>query len=100
MGKIRNGFHFLGLCFTTSQNLNEASKKKPCKVSLHKRCFHRALEKVKLMQESAGSPEKVQSYLKRWARWWARMHGDLDEGEIWGVWLSSRFHGLFSFQYM
>ena len=70
MGKIHEGFHFLGRCFKRTQTLQNCSKTKPqTAVSLHKRCYHRAFEKVKLMQASAGSPEKVQSYLKRWARW-------------------------------
>ena len=46
-----------------------------------------ALEKVKLMQASAGSPEKVQSYLRRWARWWAKMHCDIGYEDVMGAWL-------------
>ena len=49
MGKIHDGFHFLGLCFKRTQPLKKCSKTKPqTAVSLHKRCYHRALEKVKL----------------------------------------------------
>ena len=87
MGKIHEGFHFLGLCFKRTQTLQNCSKTKPrTAVSLHKRCYHRALEKVKLMQASAGSPEKVQSYLRRWARWWAKMHGDIGYEDVMGAW--------------
>ena len=64
-------------------------------VNLHKRCYHRALEKVKLMQASAGSPEKVHSYLRRWARWWAIMHGDIGYEDVMGAWIEGDRRGSF-----
>ncbi len=93
-GELKSGFHFLGINYAVTQIQQKINTqtiknplptrpfKKPCKqrivrtklvVSLHKRTYHRARQKIKLMQEGASSLADVQSYISRWSRFWALM---------------------------
>ncbi len=92
MGHIESGFHFLGINFSVARTLESPQKnvspKNQVEVSLHPRSIHRSIDKAKLMQEEvhalnnapasgAGPPAEVQSYVYRWANWWANQHPQL-----------------------
>ena len=71
MGKIKKGFHFLGVNFAVSRN-QQSKNQEPIKVGvdLHPRTCRRALDTVAVMQQDAVNPAKIQRYLSRWAAWW------------------------------
>ena len=68
MGRLQHGFHFLGCEFEVSQN--PQTKTQETTVTLHKRSYRRALDKVQAMRDDAVHPAKMQRYLIRWATWW------------------------------
>ena len=67
MGKLRDGFHFLGVQFEVSQN---PQTKIQVSTQLHPRTYARARTKIRALQDNAGTPAEVQRYLRRWAAWW------------------------------
>ena len=74
MGKLHEGFHFLGIKFQVqsveSQNL--PTKTPVLSATIHSRSCRRALERVCAMKQSAVYyPAEIQRYLRRWANWWA-----------------------------
>jgi RNA-directed DNA polymerase len=88
MGILSKGFHFLGINFQV--NLEVSSVKQEEKlvnnaetqiqhlqsrlvhITLHERCCLRALDNVRSMKADSVHPEKVQSYIVGWARWWCK----------------------------
>jgi RNA-directed DNA polymerase len=75
MGKLHDGFHFLGMKFqvqpAASQNL--PAKSPVMLATIHSRSCRRALERIRAMRESAVNPNpaEIQQYLRRWSHWWA-----------------------------
>ncbi len=96
MGKLHQGFHFLGIDYQVAQT-SEPTQCHSAKVSvkLHQRCYHRAIDQLKEKREDAGHPAKAQSYLIRWSRWWSNIHQQIQFSESllnWTV-LATRLFG-------
>lgn len=77
MGLLTKGFHFLGVEFkysgASAPESGSETQIQPCQTQgLHARSCKRALARVQLMNENAVHPEKIQSYLVRWAAWWSQ----------------------------
>jgi RNA-directed DNA polymerase len=85
MGLIKNNFHFLGVQFCLTQ-----IKQKEFQVmaSIHKRSCYRALTRVCVMREDAGSPDNAQRYLHRWATWWSRALCQLKIKDVVLAWIA------------
>lgn len=84
MGALNKGFHFLGVDFALSQNVQ--SKTHVC-MTLNKRSCQRALDEVSHMKEGAVNPADIQSYLSRWAMWWSRTVRPLSVSECVIAWV-------------
>src|SRR3989338_7653377 len=93
MGRLRDGFHFLGVdfevtpinetrsgaacCATSNSNVDfevtripQSETQVKTQVTIHSRTCRRALDKVIAMKTDAVHPAKIQRYLVRWATWW------------------------------
>jgi hypothetical protein len=68
MGKLKEGFHFLGCNFEVSRNPQK--KIQEATVDIHPRSCRRALDRVEAMRKDAVHPANIQRYLSRWASWW------------------------------
>ena len=68
MGKLHQGFHFLGIDYQVAQT-PEPTQCRGAKVTvkLHPRCYHRAMDQLNEKRAGAGHPQKAQSYLIRWS---------------------------------
>ena len=104
MGKLTEGFHFLGVDFKVNvENSAEViagdsvvkdvsaqtkTSKNQVSVTLHARSAMRALDKVVCMQEDVVHPTKVQDYLSRWASWWSRRLKPITRTECLLHWVS------------
>ena len=74
MGKLHDGFHFLGMQFQVQPAVsqNPSAKTPVMSATIHSRSCRRALERVSAMKSSAVFyPAEIQRYLRRWAHWWA-----------------------------
>ena len=69
MGSLTS-FHYLGLQFEMSQNLQ--TKTQVVTTKIHPRTCRRALTKVNVLKSDAVDPAEIQRYLARWAAWWRR----------------------------
>ena len=74
MGELTKGFHFLGVDFAVTKREAETQ----LRITIHNRSCARALDKVKALRENSVYPEKIQSYLSAWARWWGNTVGPLN----------------------
>lgn len=68
MGRLKTGFHFLGVNFEVSQN--PQGKTQAVAVTLHSRTIRRAQDKIQAMRDNAVHPAQIHRYLIRWAAWW------------------------------
>jgi len=68
MGKLKGGFHFLGVNFEVSRNPHR--KTQVATVDIHARTCRRALDNVQAMRRNAVYPVNIQRYLLKWATWW------------------------------
>lgn len=85
MGELKSGFHFLGIEFVVPQSQqilknplvstsgNKHEEPSPPSIALHDRTPRRSLDKVNRMKADAVNPEKVQGYVSKWSKWWARV---------------------------
>ena len=69
MGRLRDGFHFLGVDFEVTR-IPQSETQVKTQVTIHSRTCRRALDKVIAMKTDAVHPAIIQRYLKRWATWW------------------------------
>lgn len=71
MGRLRTGFHFLGVAFEVSRNpQGKNPEKTTASVAIHPRCCRRAWDKAIALKANAVHPALIQRYLVRWASWW------------------------------
>jgi RNA-directed DNA polymerase len=84
MGELKSGFHFLGIEFVAPQSQQVVQNQlvstdrniellSVSPIALHGRSVRRSLDKVDRMEADAVNPADVQSYISKWARWWARV---------------------------
>jgi hypothetical protein len=77
MGKLHDGFHFLGMQFQFQVQLavsqNPLVQTPVMSAAIHTRSCRRALERVRAMNSAViyHHPADIQRYLHRWANWWA-----------------------------
>jgi hypothetical protein len=67
------GFHFLGIDFEVSRNLQSETQEATettVTIDIHSRTSRRALDRVQAMRKDAVHPADIQRYLSRWASWW------------------------------
>jgi len=69
MGRLMDGFHFLGANFQVSRNIWQ--KNQAVTITMHDRSCRRALDKVQTMTQDAVNPATRQRYIMQWAAWWA-----------------------------
>ena len=68
MGRLKKGFHFLGVDFGVTRISQRQTQ--VATVNLHSRSCRRALDKVEALRHDAVHPANIQRYLIRWATWW------------------------------
>jgi hypothetical protein len=67
LGKLKPGFHFLGVDFVLPQSTQ--TKNQGVLISAHRRTYQRALDKVTALSPNADHPATFQRTLVRWAFW-------------------------------
>jgi len=72
MGRLNQGFHFLGVEFVVAQTPQHKTQAKP---TIHTRTCRRALDRVQAMRSDAVHPAIKQRYLIHWATWWSNTVG-------------------------
>jgi hypothetical protein len=73
LGKLKPGFHFLGVDFVLPQSTQ--TKNRGVLIRAHRRTYQRALDKVTALRPNADHPATFQRTLVRWATWWHTVLG-------------------------
>ena len=68
LGKLHDGFHFLGAKLAVSQNT--PSQIQNTTVTMHDRSRRRALDHARAMKADSVHPETIKRYVIKWSRWW------------------------------
>jgi len=74
MGKIEEGFHFLGVSYPQTQP-EDKTDTVTARIVPHARTLRKARENIKQMVADSVSRSKIKSYLFRWLCWWATTSG-------------------------
>ena len=92
MGKLHDGFHFLGVQFQfqvqPAASQNPSVKTPVMSAAIHARSCRRALERIRAMKESAVNPAEIKRYLHLWAGWWARTLNPITAASLILAWRS------------